>query len=81
MNDNFNYDLDNADLENNDLDQDIDVNRENEEFYNNLIEDSRRKTDGYWDRNNPVIKGLLIVLLMIGVVGFIYYLIVLLNMK
>ena len=65
----------------NDLSNDIDVNRQNEDLYNNLIEDSRRKTDDYWDRNNPVVKGLLIVLLIIGVVGFIYYVIVGLNMK
>ncbi|MBE6157897.1 MAG: hypothetical protein E7160_03795 [Firmicutes bacterium] len=65
----------------NDLSNDIDVNRQNEDLYNNLIENSRRKTDDYWDRNNPVVKGLLIVLLIIGVVGFIYYVIVGLNMK
>ena len=45
------------------------------------MEESRRKNDDYWDRNNPVIKLLLTILLVVGVIGFIYYLIVGLSMK
>ena len=71
----------NEKIEKDELCNDIDVNRENEEFYNSLMEESRRKTDDYWDRNNPIIKILLTILLIVGVVGFIYYLIVGLNMK
>ena len=76
MNDEFN----NNDL-NRDLDNDVDVNSENENLYNDLMEESRRKNDDYWDRNNPVIKLLLTILLVVGVIGFIYYLIVGLSMK
>ena len=76
MEDNFNNNIDS-----NDLNNDIDVNQKNESLYNNLIEDSKVKTDGYWDRNNPIIKILLTVLLIFGLVGFIYYFVIALNMK
>ena len=76
MNDNFNDNMEHEELGN-----DVDVNRENEEFYNSLMEESKRKSDDYWDRNNPIVKGILIVLLIVGIVGFIYYLILGLNMK
>lgn len=58
------------------LDKDIDVNEENEKLYKDLMNETKRKNDGYWDINNPVIKILLTVLLIIAVVGTIYYIIV-----
>lgn len=70
-------------MENNDLnnlDEEKDVNEVNEQLYQDLIERSKKKNDDYWDINNPVIKGILITLLVIGLVGAIYYLIVWLTM-
>lgn len=64
-----------------DLDNDLEVNRQNEEQYNSLIEHSRQKDDAYWDRNNPVIKVILTLLLIIAVVGTLYYVILWLNTK
>ncbi len=55
------------------LDQELDVNEKNQEQYNHLIEHSRQKDDIYWDRNNPIVKILLIVLFAIAVIGTIYY--------
>lgn len=58
------------------LDKDIDVNEENEKLYKDLMNETKRKNDGYWDINSPIIKILLTVLLIIAVVGTIYYIIV-----
>ncbi|MBR3049027.1 MAG: PspC domain-containing protein [Bacilli bacterium] len=58
---------------NNNIDEEKDVNKENEDKYNDLIEKTRRKNDGYWDINNPFIKIVLLILFVIGVVGAIYY--------
>ena len=64
----------------NNIDEERNVNEDNEKLYNDLIEHSKRKYDGYWDINNPIVKIVLIVLLAIGVIGAIYYLIVWLAM-
>ena len=64
----------------NNIEEERNVNEENEKLYQDLIEHSRKKDDGYWDINNPIVKTILIILLVIGVIGTIYYLIVLLTM-
>ena len=64
----------------NNIDEEKDVNKENEELYQNIIKHSEQKYDSYWDINNPVIKISLIVLFIVGVIGAIYYLIVWLTM-
>lgn len=63
-------------MDDKDLDKDIDVNKENEKLYEDLMNETKSKSDGYWDINSPVIKIILTVLLIIAVVGTIYYIIV-----
>lgn len=58
------------------LDEEFDVNKKNEDQYNNLIEHSKKSNDVYWDRNNPIVKVVLIGLLVIAVIGTLYYFIV-----
>jgi len=62
------------------LDSSYDVNRENEDIYNSIIENSKPKDDGYLDRNNPFVKAVLSILFLIAFVGVIYYLYVWYNM-
>ena len=50
-----------------------DVNKENEELYNNLIKDSKPLDNGDWDINNPIVKIVLLVLGIIIVIGLIVY--------
>ena len=51
------------------------VNERNNQEYQNLMEHSQRKYDGYWDINNPIIRIVLIVLFLIAAVGSAYYII------
>ncbi len=53
----------------------IDVNSKNQEEFNRLITNARKKDDGYLDRNNPIIKMILIILLIIALGGSIYFII------
>ncbi len=47
----------------------LEVNKKNSEYYQNLMTEAGTKKDSYYDKNNPVVKILLIVLLAIIVVG------------
>ena len=49
------------------------VNEKNNQEFQNLMENSRRKYDSYWDINSPVIRIILIVLFLIAVIGSAYY--------
>lgn len=53
--------------------QQQDVNQRNDQAYNNLIDNARRKQDNYWDINHPVVKTILIILFLIALVGSLYY--------
>lgn len=53
--------------------QELDVNKEKREEYENLMKDSSTQLDGYWDRKNPFVRLLLLVLAFIIVLGVIYY--------
>lgn len=50
-----------------------DVNRRNDEAYQNMMNNARRKDDNYWDINHPVVKTILIILFIIALLGTIYY--------
>ena len=47
----------------------LDVNKKNSEYYDKLMTESGTNKDNYYDKNNPFIKILLIVLFVIIVVG------------
>ena len=51
----------------------LNVNKEKREYYESLMKKSSTQLDGYWDKNNPFVKLLLLVLLGIIVFGVIYY--------
>lgn len=55
------------------VDSALDFNKKNREDYENLMADSSSKLDGYWDKNNPFVIIVLVILLAIIVVGSIYY--------
>lgn len=55
------------------IDSDLDFNKKNREDYENLMADSSSKLDGYWDKKNPFVILVLVILLAIIVVGSIYY--------
>lgn len=62
-------------MNNNSYGDNRDVNSKNQEEFNHLIENARKKDDGYLDRNNPIIKFTLIALLIIALGGSIYFII------
>ena len=51
------------------------VNAKNQQEFQNLIDNRRRKYNDYWDINNPVIRIILIVLFVIIVIEVLYYII------
>ena len=55
------------------VDSALDFNKKNREDYENLMADSSSKLDGYWDKKNPFVIIVLVILLAIIVVGSIYY--------
>ena len=53
--------------------QELEINKKNREDYENLMKESSTNLDGYWDKNNPFVKIILLVLGIIIVLGAIYY--------
>ena len=51
------------------VDSNLDFNKKNREDYENLMADSSSKLDGYWDKKNPFVVLVLVILLAIIVVG------------
>ena len=49
--------------------QNLDVNKQNSDYYEKLMTEAGTNKDDYYDKNNPFVKILLIVLLAIIVVG------------
>ena len=65
----------------NNINNEVEINKENEEAYNNLIQNAKPKDNGDWDINSPVIKVILAVLGIIIVIGLIFYFVLFLKMK
>ena len=65
----------------NNLDVNLDVNERNKNTYNNILEHSKSKDDQYLDRNNSLVKTILIILFVIALLGTIYYFIMWLKVK
>ena len=53
--------------------KELDVNKEKREEYEQLMKDSSTQLDGYWDKNNALVKVLLLALGVIIILGVIYY--------
>lgn len=49
------------------------INHSNSQEFQNLMENSQRKYDSYWDINSPVIRIILLILFLIAAVGATYY--------
>ncbi len=60
--------------ENND-NKELDFNREKRENYEKLMKESSTNLDGYWDKNNLLVKFILILLGLVIVIGagYIFY--------
>lgn len=60
--------------ENND-NKELEFNREKREKYEKLMKESSTNLDGYWDKNNLLVKFILIVLGLVIVIGagYIFY--------
>ena len=53
----------------------LDVNSKNSSEFQQLMENASTNYDSYWDKNNPLVKAIMIILLLIIVVGAAYYII------
>lgn len=51
----------------------LDVNKQKREEYENLMKDSSTQTEGYWDKNNLFVRLVLLILGIIIVLGVVYY--------
>lgn len=50
------------------------VNQKNEEEFHEVMSNASRNLDNYWDRDNPVIKIIMICLFGFAGIGVVYYL-------
>ncbi|MBQ6477443.1 MAG: hypothetical protein IJI43_03315 [Bacilli bacterium] len=64
--------IENENLNINEDDNGSVVNKENADYYKQLMRESTTKKDDYYDSNNPIIRIILLVLFVIIVVGCIY---------
>lgn len=53
----------------------LEVNKSNKEKFKSIMDNASSKYDSYWDSNNPIIRFILIVLLVIIAVGLLYYIV------
>ena len=70
----YDRDLDDDDEKPSDL-VELEFNKKNRENYENLMQDSSTNLDGYWDKNNPTVKMILMILGGIIILGVSYYVI------
>lgn len=52
---------------------DLEVNKRNQETFDNLMNNAKMKKDDYWDVNSPIVKIVLFILFVIIVIGLLYY--------
>ena len=53
----------------NNKNNELEFNKKNREDFENLMKDSSTNLDGYWDKNNPVVRIILIFLAVFIIVG------------
>ena len=56
--------------------EELNFNREKRENFENLMANSSTNLDGYWDKNNPFVKLILLVLFVFIVFGIIYFIVI-----
>lgn len=61
--------------------QELEINRQKREDYENLMKNSSTQLDGYWDSNNAFVKLVLIILGLIIIAGVIWCITTYMNMK
>lgn len=69
----------NQDMNNNTNNQELEFNKNKREGYEQLMRESSTNTDGYWDKNNPIVKIILLVLFVVIVIGAGYYILTFYN--
>lgn len=52
----------------------LEVNKKNSEYYKNLMTEAGSNKDSYYNKNNPIVKIVLIILFVIIVIGSIFIL-------
>ena len=57
----------------------LDINKENRENYEKLMEESSTNKDMYWDKNNPAVRIVLLVIGTIIILGSAYFIIKYIN--
>lgn len=53
--------------------EEVDINKKNREDYEQLMKESSVNLDGYYDKKNPFVKILLLLLGIVIIGGVIYY--------
>lgn len=51
----------------------LEINKQKREEFENLMKDSSTQTEGYWDKNNLFVRLVLLILGIIIVLGVVYY--------
>lgn len=57
----------------------LDFNKKNREDFEKLMDESSTNKENYWDINNPVVKGLLLLIGLVILVGAAYFIIKYIN--
>ena len=60
--------------------KEVDVNRKNREQFEDLMDKSGSNRDVYFDKNNPIVRIVKLILFLIIVGAFVYYLLTYLNL-
>lgn len=55
--------------------EELDFNKKNREDFENLMDKSSVNKDGYWDKNNPVVKIVLGLMGLVILAGASYYIV------
>lgn len=51
----------------------LEINKQKREEFENLMKDSSTQIEGYWDKNNLFVRLVLLILGIIIVLGVVYY--------
>lgn len=60
-------------LDDEEIQEEVDINKKNREDYEQLMKESSVNLDGYYDKKNPFVRILLLLLGVVIVGGVIYY--------
>lgn len=60
-------------------DGELEFNKRNREDFEKLMKESSTNLDGYWDKNNPFVKIILLILGVLIIAGAIFYITAYLN--